>query len=299
MRIRGFFSRMDIEKQNEWRKSWNTSDKAWSQARKKEWGRINEKLKSRPFSFVRIHDNIKRLKSYFLTGYPPGSIPDNELDQINYYIRPLAGIPGEILFECMLSPDHSDEFTREVISRYPEYLQSNRYRFREMMRDFFPEKEGTLFDGLEPRFYILLGGNRCRHDVDYGDLDENEYLKRCHAHFQDCTPNIDRVLFAEPEDVNPDDIAHLMLPEFLDSYAGAFEYGVNFEYEDGYTFKDYGLDEIRRAQIERCREIVDADSAFHPRQVEIAKKLLSTIRDLKLHEELDKVLAPYFNNSDQ
>lgn len=290
---------MDIEEQKLWRKSWKTSDKEWSKIRKKEWGNINEKLKSSPFKFVRWRDNVRRLKSYYLIGYPPGDVPSDELEREKYYVRPLAGIEGTILFECMLSPDHSEEFIRQSISRNSDSFEMDRYRFRNMMRDFFPEKEGTLFDGLESSFYTLFGDNRCRHDIDYADLDEDSYLERCKAHYYDSSTNIDRVLFSEPEEVNSEDIAHLMIPEFLDSYAGAFEWAINQEYEEGYTFKDYGIDEIRRIQIERCKKIADADDAFHPRQVEIAKMLMNEISKLKLHEELEKVLVPYFSASNQ
>ncbi len=284
---------MKYENPNELRKAWLSNDKTWSQARKKEWGRINEKIKSRAFQFVRAHDNIKRLKSYFLTGFPPGPVPNDELDLHKYYFRPLAGIPGNILFECWLSPDHSKEYFSEVIERNPDNLVDSRNRFRKMVRDFFPEKEGTLFDGLESDFYLLLGGNRCRKDIEYPDIDDDEYKKRCHTHFNECLPIINRVLFAEPEDVNTKDIAHLMVAEFIDSYTGSFELVVNHEYEEGLTFKDYGLDEIRRSQLERCSEILKAEDKLHPRQIEIATQLLSSINELKLHEELEKVISPY------
>lgn len=276
------------QEHQEWRNSWNSGDKEWAQLRLQDWKRISEQLRTPPFRFL-TGSNVKRLKAFFLTSYPPD---DKSFDHDQDINRPLAGIPGDILFECWFSPDHSDEHIQGVIRRYPDSFESSRLRFREMMRDFFPEN-GNLFGGLESRFYLMLGGNRCRKEIDYPDLDEATYLERCNTHFNECLPIIDRILFSEPDQVNTEDIALLMVPEYLDSYKGAFDFAVSQEKElDGFSIKAYGLDEIRRIQLERCREISDAEDKFHPMQVEIAKALLTSIGKMKLNAILVEVIAP-------
>jgi hypothetical protein len=222
---------------------------------------------------------------------------------------PLVFGDAPVLFELWLNPDQTEENWQKILERYAamegtradgSFLRfcslcgGSRSRFRELMRNDFPE-EGNLFDGLEERLYRIFGPTRCRPE-DYPDLDHDGYLRKCWSVYAALGKPLREYLNAEH--INPDNIAPVFVQEWCDCVPGGYTWKKLWceEHNDS-KHLDFILHHDIGGKIIRAYEITKNPDAHDPRQVSVAHEMLDTLSQMELPDDLEEYLAPYLESA--